>query len=109
MHKAILVFALSLNTQNNAICAVSLVRGFVEKRLLSNLKNTSNGYHGNQNVSSDQALDKLSEKLHSRLLVQEENVFKRGHILPPGHRGSKTKPGLDRVKVAQDEWIHLKC
>ena len=31
MHKAILVVALSLNTKNNAICAMSLVRGFVEK------------------------------------------------------------------------------
>ena len=38
MHKAILVFALSLITKNNAICAVSMVRGFCRKRLLSDLK-----------------------------------------------------------------------
>ena len=49
-------------------------------------------------MSYDQALDNLSEKkLSSRLLVQEEHGFQKGHNVPPGRRSSK-KPGLDRVK-----------
>ena len=32
MHKVILAVALSLNTKSNAICAVSLVRGFCRKK-----------------------------------------------------------------------------
>ena len=39
----------------------------VEKNL-GHLKNILNGCHGNQSVSCDQALDKLSEKFNSRLL-----------------------------------------
>ena len=62
---------------------------FVEKRVLSHLKNHLNSCHGNQSVSCDQALDKLSEKLNSRLLVQEEHGFQKGHNVPPGHRSSK--------------------
>ena len=49
-------------------------------------------------MSCDQALDKLSEKLNSGLLVQEEHGFQKGaQCAPPGRRSSK-KPGLDRVK-----------
>ena len=51
-------------------------------------------------MSVDEGLDKLSEKLNSRLLVQEEHGFERGHNVPPGPR-SKKKPGLDRVKSFQ--------
>ena len=41
-------------------------------------------------MSCDQALDKLSEKLNNRLLVQEEHGFqKEGKMCPPGRRSSK--------------------
>ena len=63
---------------------------FVEKRVLSDLKNL-NSCHGNQSVSCDKALDKLSEKLNSRLLVEEEHGFQKGaQCAPPGRRSSKT-------------------
>ena len=50
---------------------------FVEKRCLSHLKNTLNMVAVETKVchACDQALDKLSEKLNSRLLVQEEHGF----------------------------------
>ena len=48
-------------------------------------------------MSCDQALGKLSEKPNSKLLVQKEHGFQKGHNVPPGHRSSR-KPGLDRVK-----------
>ena len=38
MHKAVLVFALSLNTKNNAICAVFEVGGFCRKKTFEHLK-----------------------------------------------------------------------
>ena len=34
-------------------------------------------------MSCDQALDKLPEKVFSRLLVQEEHCFQKGHNVPP--------------------------
>ena len=54
-------------------------------------------------MSCDQTLDKLSEKLYSRLLVQEEHSFQKGAQCAPGHNvplatGAQKKPGLDRVK-----------
>ena len=50
-------------------------------------------------MSSDQDLDKLSEKLNSRLLVQAEHGFQNGgHNVPPWPQEQKKKPGLDRVK-----------
>ena len=48
-------------------------------------------------MSCDQSSDKLSEKLNSRLLVQEEHGFKRGHNVPPGRSSSK-KAWPDRLK-----------
>ena len=56
---------------------------FVEQRCLSHLKTHLTFCHGNQSVSSDQALDKLSEKLNSRLLVQEEHGFQKGAQCAP--------------------------
>ena len=49
-------------------------------------------------MSCDQTLDKLSGKLNSRLLVQEENGFEKECTMCPPGRRSKKKPGLDRVK-----------
>ena len=50
-------------------------------------------------MSCDQALDKLSEKLNSRLLVQEEHGFQKGGAqCAPLAAGAQKKPGLDRVK-----------
>ena len=49
-------------------------------------------------VSCDQALDKLSEKLNSRLLVQEDHGFQRWSQCAPWPQEHKKKPGLDRVK-----------
>ena len=49
-------------------------------------------------MSCDQALDKLSEKLYSRLLVQEEHGFQKGAQCAPLAAGAQKKPGLDRVK-----------
>ena len=57
-------------------------------------------------MSCDQALDKLSEKLNSRLLVQEEHGFQKGAQCAPWPQEQKKKPGLDRVnkiRVIQDE------
>ena len=49
-------------------------------------------------MSCDQALGKLSEKLNSRLLVQEEHGFQKGAQGAPLAAGAQKKPGLDRVK-----------
>ena len=49
-------------------------------------------------MSCDQALDKRSEKLNSRLLVQEEHGFQKGAQCAPLAAGAQKKPGLDRVK-----------
>ena len=54
-------------------------------------------------MSCDQTLDKLSEKLKSKLLVQEEHGFQKGHHVPPGRRSSK-KPCLDRVNPDQEKY-----
>ena len=43
----------------------------------------------NQSVSCDQALDKLSEKVNSRLLVQEEHGFQKGAHCAPLAAGAK--------------------
>ena len=59
-------------------------------------------------MSCDQALDKLSEKLTSRLSVQEEHGFQRGHNVPLGHRSEK-KPGLDRVKSWPEDSVIDAC
>ena len=50
-------------------------------------------------MSCDQALDKLSEKLNSRMLVQEEHGFQKGGTIcpPPLAAGAQKKPSLDRV------------
>ena len=40
-------------------------------------------------MSYDQALDKLSEKLNSRLLVQEEHGFQKGAQCAPMATGAK--------------------
>ena len=50
-------------------------------------------------MSYDQALDKLSEKLNSRLLVQEEHGFQQGAQCAPVAAGAQKKPGLDRVNM----------
>ena len=47
----------------------------------------------------DQALDKLSEKLNSRQLVQENHGFQKGAQCAPLAAGAQKKPGLDRVKL----------
>ena len=47
-------------------------------------------------MSCDQVLDKLSEKLNSRLLVQEEHGFQKGAQFAPWPQEQK-KAGLDRV------------
>ena len=51
-------------------------------------------------MSCDPALDKLSEKLNSRLLVQEEHGFQKGEgaQCAPMAAGAEKKPGLDSVK-----------
>ena len=49
-------------------------------------------------MASDQALEKLSEKL-SRVLVQEERGFQKGAQCAPLAAGAQKKPGLDRVKL----------
>ena len=71
-----------------------LLEAFVEKRLLIHLKNTEDGCNGNQSISYDQALDKLSEKLYSRLLVQEKHAFQKGaHCAPWPQEIKNTWPG----------------
>ena len=50
-------------------------------------------------MSCDQALDKLSEKFKSQLLVQGEHGFQKGAHCAPLETGDQKKPGLDRVKV----------
>ena len=49
-------------------------------------------------MSCDQTLDKLSEKLSSRLLVQEEHGFQKGAKCAPLATGAQKKPGLHRVE-----------
>ena len=51
-------------------------------------------------MSCDQALDKLSEKLNSRLLVQKEHGFQKGSTMCPLAAGAQKKPGLDKVNSA---------
>ena len=80
---------------------------FVENRLLSHLKTTSNGCHGNQSVLCDQALDKLSEKINSRLLVQEEHGLQKEAQCAPRAAGTQKKPGLDRVKSKKASQVFL--
>ena len=75
-----------------------LVRGFCRKKTFATLKHL-NGCHGNQSVSCDQALDKISENFNSRLLVQEEHGFQKGAHCAPLATGDQKKPGLDRVKL----------
>ena len=64
------------------------------------------GFHGNHfkyiltiYLPWDQVLDKLSEKLNSRLLVQEEHGFQKGAQCAPLAAGAQKKPDLDKVKV----------
>ena len=45
----------------------------------------------------DQALGKLSEKLNSRLLVEEEHGFLKGAQCAALATGAQKMPGLDRV------------
>ena len=78
---------------------------FVDKRVSSHLKTTYNICHGKQSASCDQALDKLSEKLDSRLLVQDEHGFQKGAQCASGHRSSK-KPGLDRIKTKRKKKLN---
>ena len=73
---------------------------FVEKRVFSHLKNHLNSCHGNQSVSCDQALNKLPEKLSSRLLVQEEQGFQKGAQCAPLAAGAQKNPGVDRVNLS---------
>ena len=49
-------------------------------------------------MSGDQPLDKLSETLKSKLLVQEEHGFQKGVQCAPLAAGDQKKPDLDRVK-----------
>ena len=64
-------------------------------------------------MSCDRALDKLSEKLNSRLLVQEEHGFQKGGTMCPLAAEAQKKPGLDRVKSGekgifpQKEQVHF--
>ena len=69
---------------------------FGEKRVLSHLKKHLNSCDGNQSMSCDEALDKLSEKFNSRLLVQEEHGFQEGAQCAPWPKEPK-KPGLESV------------
>ena len=50
-------------------------------------------------MSCDQGLDKLSEKLNSRVLVEEEHGFQKGAQCAPLATGAQKKPGLDKKKV----------
>ena len=55
-------------------------------------------------MSFDQALDKLSEKLNSRLLVQEEHGLQEGaQCALPLATVAQKMPGLDRVKGVRSE------
>ena len=65
------------------------LESFVEKRVLGHLKNHLNSCHGNQRGSCDQAPDKLSEKLISRLLVQEQHGFQKGAQWAPWPQDKK--------------------
>ena len=51
-------------------------------------------------MSWHQALDKLSEKLNSKLLVQEEHGFQKGAQCGPLATGAPKKPGLDMVNTS---------
>ena len=50
-------------------------------------------------MSFDQALDNLSEKLNSRLLVQEEQGYQKGAQCAPWPQELQKKPGLVMVKL----------
>ena len=52
-----------------------LLEVFAEKKSLSHLKNTLNSCHGNQSVSCDQALIKLSELVEEELRFQKEAPY----------------------------------
>ena len=69
-------------------------------------------------MSCDQALDKLSEKLYSRLLVQEEHGFQKGgHNVPPWPQELKKSLawiGLNEKKImttknVNHRWKALLC
>ena len=96
MHNAISAFALLLNIKNKSLCAVSLVRVFFRKKIVETSYKHLNSCHGDESVSYDQNLDNLSEKLNSRLLVQEEHGFQKGAPCAPLATGDQKKPGLDR-------------
>ena len=83
MYTAILVFSLSLITKTIGLGTVSLACGFCRIYIFEPPPNTSNGCHKNQSVSLDEALDNLSEKLNSRVLVQEEFGFQKGEQYAP--------------------------
>ena len=82
MCKAFLLFELSLNAKTIAICTVSLVLGFCTKHLWATLKHLK-WLPWKPKVSCDQTLDKLSEKVNSKLLVQEEHGFQKGAQCAP--------------------------
>ena len=83
MHKAILAVALSLKTKNNAICAVSLVRGFCRKKCfeppLQHLKQLPWKRKRVMLFSFRQAF----RKPNCRRLVQEEHGFQKGAQCDP--------------------------
>ena len=55
-------------------------------------------------MSYDRSLDKLSEKLNGRLLVQEKHGFQKGAQCAPLAVGAKKMPGLDRVNKRKGKW-----
>ena len=102
MYKTILAFVLSLNTKTFALCRVYLVWGFCKKNGFSHIKTLKNGCQENQGVSCDQPLDKLSKKLSSKLLVQEEHCFKKGPQCAPWTQELQTSlawRGLSQTSV----------
>ena len=56
-------------------------------------------------MSYDQALDKLSEKLNSRLLVQEEHGFQKGAQSAPWPE--EQKKSLAWIGLNADFWPNL--
>ena len=61
-------------------------------------------------MSCDQALDKLSGTLNSRLLVQEGHGFQKGAHCAPWPQEIKKKPGLDReTNVSNHRVAYLDC
>ena len=65
-----------------------LLEVFLEKKIWAALKHL-NTRHGQQSVSYDQALEKLSEKPSCRLLVQEKHGFQKGAQCASLATGSK--------------------